>query len=934
MILTGVFSGKNVSAETVPNGCNAGDIITVTHGRSGGTVAGTFQVKVGMEAVEGANFLITIDCDEEGRYVWRTTRAWREGEDKSKSDSGVSGVPFGDAFVTFENVGKTDNDGAMYGAIQFEIGDGTGDSYIMWMSGVKDGEDTANPETGKADNVFDPSISFDENREQSNAEKNDTEIDLSSDDDKCYANSGKLGWILCPIIEGVSNLGNWLWGEVETNFMQIRVGDFFQGDGGAGVQQAWSTFRDIANVIFIILFMFVIFSQLTGIGIDNYGIKKIMPKLIVVAILINLSYVICLLAVDLSNILGTGLNALFTSIADGIPVHVEEVSAGQSLVSYGLGGSAVAGGVLFSLLTNPLAGFAIGAALGLTVLGVVIAIVVSVAFLYIILVIRYAGVIILIAIAPLAIVCYMLPNTEKISKRWLDLLKALLLVYPICGALVGAGKLVGNILASTQNETMVVAGMIVGVLPFFLIPMLLKQSLALMGNIGARLSSMGRSLGQKGSSTAKGAIQNTRGFKDWSQLRQRQVEKGRAEKTLAKLDKIQKRGGALSQKQQDKLRRAQDVVLAERKTERENKIRTQDGYADAMMYKQDIATDTEAAAIARLNDPVAQAAERESLAAKVVDEATAQRLSLMRSSGDRGGIVMNDGSQKAYTLSALEERMKELESNSQSRVLSSQEQQELSALARGMSSMSGGAGAMAKIIRNANNGTGGVNTNFMSAMGEIYARDGNVQAKLNEKDAGAAVYTEQFMPGGAGLAGGGGGVGTFASYQGTTDYQDEVGKRVKTHEVGLAQSGTALREYLDTIDASSDAKQAYQDILDNDKLLQSLDAKDLAEVRSRAELAGVKGKSTTMIDVAKGGSAETALNRTAAATSQTAVNTFAIRNDTGTIRNDTGQMALNTRQTAINTNRGANAAEQTALNTRQTAINTNRIAKGVNRPKK
>lgn len=757
--------------------------------------------------------------------------------------------------------------------------------------------------------------------------------DYGSDSGVCYDNAGHLGWILCPIISGVSGVGEWMWGEIETNFLQIRVGEFFKPENG--VESAWKVFRDIANIVFIILFMFVIFSQLTGVGIDNYGIKKIMPKLIVVAILINLSYVICILAVDLSNILGVGLNGLFTELAKNVgtsaQVAVSSYTPGQSLAMAGIG-AGVGGGIALFAILNPAIFVAAVGSMAIAVFGIVITIVISILFLFLILMIRSAGIVILIAIAPVAIVCYMLPNTEKLFKRWVDLLKALLLVYPICGALVGAGKLAGIILASTNTEAMAVAGMIVEVLPFFLIPMLLKRSLSLAGNIGAKLSGVGKTAGRGLSSKAQGAIRNSDKFKNWSDFNQRKRLGVKAGRTQARLERKLKNGGTLSEWQQDKLRRAQDAALAYRKTERENEIRTQDGYANAMMYKQDIATDTEAAAIARLNDPVAQQAERESLAAKVVDEATAQRLSLMRSSGDGGGVVMNDGTRQAYTLSALEARMKELEGNSRTRELSSQEQQELSALARGMSGMSGGAGAMAKVIRGAGDGSGGVNRNFMSAMGEIYARDGSVQAKLNEKDAGAAVYTEQFMTGGAGLSGGG--VGTFDSYQGTSGYQDEVDKRLKTHEAGLAQSGTALREYLDTVDARSDAKQAYQDILDNDKLLQSLDAKDLAEVRSRAELAGVKGKSTTMIDVAKGGSAETALNRTAAATSQTAVNTFAIRNDTGAIRNDTGQMTLNTRQTAINTNRGANAAEQTALNTRQTAINTNRIAKGVNRPKK
>lgn len=437
----------------------------------------------------------------------------------------------------------------------------------------------------------------------------------------CYANAGKLGWILCPIIESISNVGKWLWGEIETNFLQIRVGDLFQKEDS--VQNVWGTFRDIANIVFIIFFLVVIFSQLTGVGIDNYGIKKILPKLIVVAILINLSYLLCLLAVDVSNILGVGLKDLFTSLAP--EVQIEGATAGQYLAAAGLGVGVGGGILLFSILANPLSGIAVGATIAITVLGVVITIVVSILFMFLILMVRYAGIIILIAIAPVAIVCYLLPNTEKIFKRWLDLLKVLLLVYPICGALIGAGTLAGNLLASTGNETMVVVGMIVEVVPFFLIPMLLKQSLSLMGNIGAKLSSVGKATGKGLSSKTQGAIRNSDKFKNWSQYQQERSGERRAGRLMRRLS-----GRAnLSERDQDRLRKAQDVVLARRKARQENEVRTHAGYADAMMYKQDRAVDAETRAIERLNDPTVRAAEAQSVAEEERLQQSKARTALM-----------------------------------------------------------------------------------------------------------------------------------------------------------------------------------------------------------------------------------------------------------------------------------------------------------------
>ena len=43
-------------------------------------------------------------------------------------------------------------------------------------------------------------------------------------------------------------------------------------------------------------------------NVDNYGIKRMLPKVIVTAILINLSFIICALAVDITNIIINGLS--------------------------------------------------------------------------------------------------------------------------------------------------------------------------------------------------------------------------------------------------------------------------------------------------------------------------------------------------------------------------------------------------------------------------------------------------------------------------------------------------------------------------------------------------------------------------------------------------------------------------------------------------
>ena len=161
----------------------------------------------------------------------------------------------------------------------------------------------------------------------------DSAADNETNEPNCYTKAGSLGWILCPLID---SLGTFILEKYEqwiVPALQMDV-SLFSDSSDNGTFQAWQIFRDIANVLFVILFLFVIFSQLTGVGIDNYGIKKILPKLIVGAILINLSYIICQLSIDVFNIMGRGIGSLFKGISDQLgtisSLQVDNVTAPSS----------------------------------------------------------------------------------------------------------------------------------------------------------------------------------------------------------------------------------------------------------------------------------------------------------------------------------------------------------------------------------------------------------------------------------------------------------------------------------------------------------------------------------------------------------------------------------------------------------------------------
>ncbi len=327
---------------------------------------------------------------------------------------------------------------------------------------------------------------------------------------KCLSEggAGSLGWIVCPLLEWMGKASDQIYTNLVAPALTIESQLFSDNeDGSAGrTRIAWGTFRDIANVCFAILFLVIIFSQLTGIGIDNYGIKKALPKLVVAAILINLSYLICLIAVDLSNILGIGLRRLFDELGNNLAtasVFVGDqefkfdAAMATGITGVGILGALVAGGV--AIYANP----AILLSLLISALGIII----SLFFLFVLLSIREAAILVLVVISPIAIVLYSLPNTKRIFDRWLKLFGGLLMVFPICGLLVGAGNYISKLLISVGGSNGFFAAftaMIVGIVPIFFIPMVLKGSFTAMGKVGTSLAGLGTKARLAGTKAMRG----------------------------------------------------------------------------------------------------------------------------------------------------------------------------------------------------------------------------------------------------------------------------------------------------------------------------------------------------------------------------------------------------------------------------------------------
>ena len=283
---------------------------------------------------------------------------------------------------------------------------------------------------------------MDKETKESNKDKNSCDLEW-------------VGWIVCPIVRASTGVVVSLYNFMQTNFLNIKSDQLFSNSGkGQKAFKHWVTFRDIANIFFVIMIAIIIFSQVTSAGISNYGIKKMLPKIIIYAILVNISWYIVVIAIDISNIVGS---TLFKWLSDnGRWDFSSDAQTGQSPVEGILTGHAKIGALIAAGVTATLVA-------GSTILLFLVSAAFAVVMTVFILMVREAAVIILVVTSPLAFVAGLLPNTEGIFKKWTKLMKNMLMIYPICSLMVGGALFVSNLLYSVSDDELLKT--IYGVLP-------------------------------------------------------------------------------------------------------------------------------------------------------------------------------------------------------------------------------------------------------------------------------------------------------------------------------------------------------------------------------------------------------------------------------------------------------------------------------------
>lgn len=353
------------------------------------------------------------------------------------------------------------------------------------FSRVEDDDDYVESPDTEDDSNNDDGFSRVEDDENSPNDNN------TASDSACKQQTGSLQWIICPVVSVTGKASDYLYGALQ-NILEV---DPITMDNNQPIYIVWKYARDLTNIIFVIFILIAIYSQFTGVGISNYGIKRALPRLIIAAIMVNLSFIICSLALDFSNIIGSSLQDMFNDFV----VQLNESSSGINMDDFSwsklsdtlttgiaaFGGTiAAAGGIgsLFWLIVVALFGVVLSLVAGLITIGL-----------------RQGVIAILIMVAPLAIVAYILPNTEKLFRKWRELGTRMLVFYPLFSLLYGASKLIGwALIISATGPFGILTGMVIMIAPLFLSIQLMKMSGTILGTVYGALTKAFAPVGRMG----------------------------------------------------------------------------------------------------------------------------------------------------------------------------------------------------------------------------------------------------------------------------------------------------------------------------------------------------------------------------------------------------------------------------------------------------
>lgn len=305
-------------------------------------------------------------------------------------------------------------------------------------------------------------------------------VGLDAPEDVCPIKYNVLSWALCPIAlalygedgEGglIALLQEWV-----VSHLTLNIKDIFDNDQ---YYLAWNAFRVIAISLIIVAGLIMVISQAAGLDFLNaYTIRKLLPRLLIIAMLITVSWwLLEYIAVFFNNLMvwvGSAIEAPFGNKID--PFGGRAMAAQMAAVI--IGGTLLNPGMILSYLSTFGVAYAV-ASLALAIREIII--------------------VFLILTIPLTLFFRIFENTEKIAKTAQTTLFSLMGVGVIFGVMLELGHVMAQLTPAKADPYGILrlGFQIVGLLLFPIVLMRLGGIVA-AAQVAFRKRSQGFFKGQK-----------------------------------------------------------------------------------------------------------------------------------------------------------------------------------------------------------------------------------------------------------------------------------------------------------------------------------------------------------------------------------------------------------------------------------------------------
>jgi hypothetical protein len=271
----------------------------------------------------------------------------------------------------------------------------------------------------------------------------------------CENQGGVFGWIMCPIINGFDSAINALY-QFAINRLQFSLFAPITGTGAGvsglsqesydNVRKSWQAVTGIPTVLLFRVSMIMIFGTDPCNLIDAYTAKRLLPRIVIAFILINLSWYIVTFAIEIGNIIGGGIRDILLAPfgqRGAVAIITPDLGVAGDLTILG---SVIVG--IVALFKIPQIGLYLAYLLVPILFSMLIAIAVGLAII-----ILRQGILILLAVfSPVAFALWVLPGTMRYFDQWRDLLVSMILFYPIFQAVIAIGALLAIVTSSTVDS--------------------------------------------------------------------------------------------------------------------------------------------------------------------------------------------------------------------------------------------------------------------------------------------------------------------------------------------------------------------------------------------------------------------------------------------------------------------------------------------------